>query len=267
MVHFYKYHGTGNDFVIINMTPNSYSLTTEQIALLCDRHKGIGADGLMMLIASEDYDFKMKYYNSDGKEGSMCGNGGRCMLAFAHDMGIIKEQYRFIAVDGEHEGRILKEHATDKLVELKMSDVHETKLLNNNYEINTGSPHYLDFREEVEKLNVLEEGKAIRYSDTYKEEGINVNFVEQNQNHLFVRTYERGVENETLACGTGVTAAAIASSIRQNLSHKNFDIKVLGGQLNVKFQTEDGKSFHSIYLTGPTVFVFEGAINIHKLTC
>lgn len=265
MIHFYKYHGTGNDFIIINMTQNSYSLSTEQITFLCDRHKGIGADGLMLLMTSEDYDFKMKYYNSDGKEGSMCGNGGRCMLAFAHDMGIIKEHYRFIAVDGEHEGRILKEHATEKLVELKMSDVIKTKLLNNNYEINTGSPHYLDFREDVESLNVFEEGKLIRYSDTYKEDGINVNFIEQDENHLFVRTYERGVENETLACGTGVTAAAIASSIRQKFIHKNFDIKVLGGQLNVKFQTENGKSFHSIYLTGPTVFVFEGAINIRNL--
>lgn len=267
MIHFYKYHGTGNDFVIINMTRNSYSLSTEQIAFLCNRHKGIGADGLMMLMASEDYDFRMKYYNSDGKEGSMCGNGGRCMLAFAHDMGIIKDQYRFIAVDGEHEGRILKEGATEKLVELKMSDVNHVKALHDNFEINTGSPHYLDFRGEVEKLNVLEEGKSIRYSNTYKREGINVNFVEQKENQLFVRTYERGVENETLACGTGATAAAIAASIRQNLNHKNFDIKVLGGQLNVKFQTEDGNYFHSIYLTGPAVFVFEGAINILKSIC
>ncbi|NPD84499.1 diaminopimelate epimerase [Lentimicrobium sp. L6] len=262
MIHFYKYHGTGNDFVIINMTKNSFSLTTEQIAFICDRHKGIGADGLMMLLNSEDSDFRMKYYNSDGKEGSMCGNGGRCMLAFAYDMGITKEVYRFIAIDGNHEGRILKEHPTEKLVELKMSDVHETKSLNNNFEINTGSPHYLDFREEVEKLDVVEEGKAIRYSDAYQEEGINVNFVEQKKNQLYVRTYERGVENETLACGTGVTAAAIASSIRQNLIYKNFNIKVLGGQLNVKFETEDGNFFHSIYLTGPAVFVYEGHINI-----
>ncbi|NPD45167.1 diaminopimelate epimerase [Lentimicrobium sp. S6] len=262
MIHFYKYHGTGNDFVIINMTKNSFSLTTEQIAFICDRHKGIGADGLMMLLNSEDSDFRMKYYNSDGKEGSMCGNGGRCMLAFAYDMGITKEVYRFIAIDGNHEGRILKEHPTEKLVELKMSDVHETKSLNNNFEINTGSPHYLDFREEVEKLDVVEEGKAIRYSDAYQEEGINVNFVEQKKNQLYVRTYERGVENETLACGTGVTAAAIASSIRQNLIYKNFNIKVLGGQLNVKFETEDGNFFHSIYLTGPAVFVYKGHINI-----
>lgn len=267
MIHFYKYHGTGNDFVIINMTKNPYSLSREQIALLCDRHKGIGADGLMMLMSSEDYDFRMKYYNSDGKEGSMCGNGGRCMLAFAHDMGIIKKEYRFIAVDGEHEGRILKEHPTEKLVELKMSDVNDSKSFAGNFEINTGSPHYIQFRSNVNKLNVFEEGKSIRYSDTYKEEGINVNFVEQQDNQLFVRTYERGVENETLACGTGVTAAAIASSIHQNLKHKDFDIKVLGGQLNVRFETEDGKNFHSIYLTGPTVFVFEGAINIHQLTC
>lgn len=267
MIHFYKYHGTGNDFIIINMMRNPYSLSTEQIAFLCDRHQGIGADGLMMLMKSDDYDFKMKYFNSDGREGSMCGNGGRCMLAFAHDMGIIKEHYRFIAVDGEHEGRILNEHISEKLVELKMSDVLDVKMINDKYEINTGSPHLLDFRENIEFLNVYEEGKNIRYSDTYKKEGINVNFVEQDENQLFVRTYERGVENETLACGTGVTAAAIASSISQNLNYMNFDIKVLGGQLNVRFKTEDGINFHSIYLTGPAVFVFEGAINIHQSTC
>ncbi len=267
MIHFYKYHGTGNDFVIINMLRNPYSLSTEQIAFLCNRHKGVGADGLMMLLPSEDYDFRMKYYNSDGNEGSMCGNGGRCMLAFAHDMGIIKDQYRFIAIDGEHKGRILKEHTTEKLVELKMSDVEKAKILYNNYEINTGSPHYIDFRENIENLDVFKEGQEIRYSKNYKEAGINVNFVEQNENQLFVRTYERGVENETLACGTGVTAAALASSIRQNLVYKNFDIKVLGGQLNVRFKTEDGIKFHSIYLTGPAVFVFEGAININNLIC
>ena len=147
-------------------------------------------------------------------------------------------------------------------MELKMSDVNQTIVLHENFEINTGSPHFVDFREDINLLNVYEEGKAIRYSDNYKDIGINVNFVEQKENQLFVRTYERGVENETLACGTGVTAAAIASSIRLHLKYKSFDIKVLGGQLNVRFKTEDGKTFHSIYLTGPTVFVFEGDINI-----
>lgn len=261
MLHFYKYHGTGNDFIIINLTNQSLGLSTEQIAFLCDRHKGIGADGLMMLLPSEVYDFKMKYYNSDGHEGSMCGNGGRCMLAFAHDMGIIKDRYHFIAVDGEHEGRILSNDAIEKVVELKMSDVMNIKMIKNHFEIDTGSPHYIEFRKDIEDMDTYAEGKSIRYSPPYKEEGINVNFVVENENQLSVRTYERGVENETLACGTGVTAAAIASAIRQDLMYKNFDINVLGGMLNVRFNSEDARKFTNIYLTGPTVFVFEGTIN------
>lgn len=259
---FYKYHGAGNDFIIFNMMNHLTELSSQQIALLCNRYKGIGADGLMLLLPSSEADFRMKYYNSNGLEGTMCGNGGRCIISFARDMGIITETYNFLTIDGLHHGRILSKNGNEKIVELQMSDVDDIQSINKVMVIDTGSLHYLDFQQEIERIDVYAEGKKIRNSKTFIQEGINVNFIEENQNHLFVRTYERGVENETLACGTGVTAAAIASSIRQNLKYLNFDIKTLGGQLQVRFKSNDGKKFTEVFLTGPAQFVFEGSIDL-----
>jgi len=262
MLHFYKYHGAGNDFIILNMLDNEIKLNSEQIRLLCDRHLGIGADGLMMLLPSEEKDFIMKYYNSDGFEGSMCGNGGRCIISFAYDMGIKKPGYSFMAVDGMHSGRILSVSENEKTVELQMSDVSKVQMLGEDMLMDTGSPHYLQFVEEVESLDVFEKGKAIRYSDAFKKQGVNVNFVKENADELFVRTYERGVEAETLACGTGVTAAAIAAGIRQQFQFTSFNIHTLGGELKLRYQTKNGKDFTNIFLTGPAKKVFEGEINI-----
>jgi len=264
MEHFYKYHGAGNDFILFNQMEHKLELSQEQIAFLCDRNKGIGADGLMMLMPSKEYDFIMKYYNSDGKEGSMCGNGGRCILSFAYDMGIKREDYQFIASDGVHEGRILNKEGNTKTVELKMNDVSNIKVRKSFTEMNTGSPHYIKFTDKIDFMDVVKKGRGVRNSKKYIEEGINVNFVEYKNQKLKVRTYERGVENETLACGTGVTAAAIACSIEQNMKYKNYQIETLGGQLGVKFKSKNGKEFTHIFLTGPAEFVFEGRVEISK---
>lgn len=262
MEHFYKYHGAGNDFILFNFMEHQVELSQEQIAFLCDRNKGIGADGLMMLLPSFEYDFIMKYYNSDGKEGSMCGNGGRCILSFAYDMGIKREEYQFVAPDGVHEGRILQKNKIEKIVELKIRDVSNIQVRKSSIEMDTGSPHHIKLVEDVNEIDVVKEGRRIRNSRKYSEEGINVNFLQYHQQELFVRTYERGVENETLACGTGVTAAAIAASILQDIKYNSFHIKTLGGELQVRFKTNNGKDFHHVFLTGPAKYVFEGHIEI-----
>jgi len=201
-IQFSKYQGTGNDFVIIDNREGNIALSQSQIAFICDRRKGIGADGLMLLGNEKGFDFSMTYYNADGNEGSMCGNGGRCLVQFAHDMGIVKDHYHFIAVDGPHEAT-MDHHGW---VHLKMSEVNAVEQGNNFHVTNTGSPHYIKQVKDINTLDVYNEGKSIRYNDRFSKEGINVNFVEQQQDGLFVRTYERGVENETYSCGTGVTA-------------------------------------------------------------
>ena len=262
MIQFYKYHGAGNDFIMLNLLEEDIILSQGQIKQLCDRHKGIGADGLMLLMASEESDFEMKYYNSDGGEGSMCGNGGRCMVSFAYDMGIVQDDYEFMAVDGLHKAYILEINAKQKQVKLQMIDVDRVSTVNDKMVMDTGSPHYLDFRQDVADIDVYTEGKNVRFSESFKEKGVNVNFVEANGNQLFVRTYERGVEDETLACGTGVAAAAIASSIQQDLKITDFDIKVIGGTLKVTFDSIDEQKFTNIYLTGPAEYVYTGAIEI-----
>ncbi len=259
---FYKYHGAGNDFIVLNCMETPVELSQQQIAQLCHRQKGIGADGLMMLLPSQNHDFEMRYFNSDGNEGSMCGNGGRCIISFAHDMGIVKNHYEFMAVDGLHSGKILAHSGFEKTIELKMADVLVPQKNLNNFQIDTGSPHFVSFFDQIEQVDMVNEGRKIRYSPEFQEKGINVNFVVENGNQLFVRTYERGVENETLACGTGVTASAIASAIRQLLQYKSFDIKTLGGELNVRFETTDGIHFTQVFLTGPAAFVFQGQIEI-----
>ncbi len=257
LLHFFKYQGTGNDFVIVDNRNGLIQLSKEQVALLCDRRFGVGADGLMLLNKHDNYDFEMVYYNADGVLGTMCGNGGRCLTKFAFDQGIQPNTYSFVASDGEHEAII----DANGWIQLKMIDVHEVAFTNEATVLNTGSPHYIKQVSGLSKFDVFTEGKNIRYNDTYSQRGINVNFVEWNDNELFVRTYERGVENETFSCGTGVTAAAIAMSAN-NAGHQETKIRTLGGSLLIKFNKIDAQHFTDVWLCGPASFVYEGQIII-----
>ena len=258
---FYKYQGAGNDFIIIDGRDKKPVLDYLIIKKLCDRKFGIGADGLMILKARKGFDFSMAYYNSDGLEGSMCGNGGRCILAYAQKIGITKKRLHFLAIDGSHEGEIINQENEVSLVRLKMTDVAQFKTSSNYYEIDTGSPHYINFTNKLKSKDVFKEGKDIRNNDLFKEKGINVNFVEEAPDYLFVRTYERGVENETLSCGTGVTASALAYAIKNNIEKGNINIKTLGGNLKVSF-VKKGNVFKDVWLEGPATFVFKGDVTV-----
>lgn len=255
---FYKYQGTGNDFVMIDNRDHKISKNnTKLVRHLCDRKFGIGADGLICLENAEeaDLDFKMVYFNADGNESSMCGNGGRCLVAFAKFLGIIKVSAKFIAVDGPHEAVI-----KDGIISLKMQDVDTVSQNEGFLFLNTGSPHHVVFREGIATMDVKKEGADIRYSDNYKKEGTNVNFVEPvTGNEFSVRTYERGVEDETLSCGTGVTAVAIAAYQSGKTTSQSVDLLVQGGKLNVRFEEKDGK-YSEVWLSGPAEFVFKGEI-------
>ncbi len=255
----YKYQGTGNDFIIIDNRDKNISLTPQQVKNLCHRKFGIGADGLMLLELEPGVDFKMVYYNSDGNESSMCGNGGRCITAFAKFLNIINFDAKFLAVDGLHEAKI-----NDNYVSLKMNDVRDVEVGDDYFFLNTGSPHYVKFITGLEKFDVVTEGKKIRFNDRFNEEGTNVNFVERTEHELFVRTYERGVEEETLSCGTGVTAAALTAAYKGiSTDKKSCLIKTLGGKLNVKFDKVLENTFYNIWLEGPAEFVFEVDLNIN----
>ena len=255
---FYKYQGTGNDFVMIDNRQDTFPKNdTKLIAYLCDRRFGIGADGLILLENHAELDFKMVYYNSDGNESSMCGNGGRCLVAFAKQMNVISDEATFEAVDGLHFATIDK----DGIVSLQMTDVDDIKVENNYTFLNTGSPHHVTLVDDLQNFEVKSEGSKIRYSDLYGNAGSNVNFVKQLENNIFsVRTYERGVEDETLSCGTGVTAVAIAMYKTGKSSSKEINLNVEGGKLKVKFDVENNK-FTNVFLIGPATFVFEGTIN------
>lgn len=257
-LHFYKYQGTGNDFVIFDNRQDKIEFTQKQVAHLCDRRFGIGADGLMLLNSHDQYDFEMKYYNADGRTSSMCGNGGRCLVKFAAEMGIAETDYHFIAIDGEHEARI----ESNGNVALKMNDVSSVESHFNRHVLNTGSPHYVEMVENVMGLDVSEAGRAVRYSDDFKKDGINVNFVQQTAepDKIIVRTYERGVEDETYSCGTGVTASALVNYHNEN-GYNYVCVQTKGGMLNVEFDKTD-EGFKNIWLIGPAIKVFEGEIEI-----
>lgn len=256
-IQFYKYQGTGNDFIIIDNREGKIALNQDQIQQLCERRFGIGADGLMLLNASKEYDFEMKYYNSDGKEGSMCGNGGRCLVKFAYDLGIRKSEYFFNAVDGLHEAEL----DVDGTVSLKMKDVDAIETVHGDFILNTGSPHYVKQVSNVRNVDVFKRGQEIRNSDDFEKEGINVNFVEQEEEDLLsVRTYERGVEDETLSCGTGVTAAAIAFYHNEN-GYNNVRIRTRGGNLSVEYD-RIGDRYENIWLSGPAEKVFAGTVEV-----
>lgn len=256
-IQFSKYQGTGNDFVIIDNRDGNIVLSNAQIAFLCDRKFGVGADGLILLGNATGYDFSMAYYNKDGTEGTMCGNGGRCLVQFAFDHGIVKEKYFFIAIDGPHEISIEK----NGWIHLKMSDVNAVEAGDHFFVTNTGSPHYVQLVKDIKGFDVFNEGKAIRYNERFKTDGINVNFIEFQQDHLFVRTYERGVENETYSCGTGVTAAAITTHLHKIGAHR-VAIQTLGGELAVSFNNLGGGHFNHIWLQGPATFVYNGSIKL-----
>lgn len=258
-IHFYKYQGTGNDFVILDNRQWSYTaLTMDKVKFLCDRRFGIGADGLMLLNQKTGFDFEMKYYNADGRESSMCGNGGRCMVKFAYDLGMHKSKYCFHAVDGPHEAEI----DDDGTVSLRMADVQEIRDYQSDFILDTGSPHYVKIVSDVMDYDVFHRGMDIRYSSEFAKEGINVNFVEQKKaDEIIVRTYERGVEDETFSCGTGVTASALVCS-HNDVGYNDVTVITRGGKLIVEFDKIDENSFRNIWLCGPAEKVFEGEIEL-----
>lgn len=260
-VKFFKYQGTGNDFIIVDNRTNIYSsLKEDQIRRLCDRRFGVGADGFMMLNEKQGYDFEMKYHNADGRESSMCGNGGRCIVKFAYHLGIHKTVYKFLAIDGDHEAEI----DTDGTVSLKMIDVKKIDKLRGDFILNTGSPHYVKIVNDVMDMDVYQKGRDIRYSKDFEQEGINVNFVEQlNDDKIIVRTYERGVEDETYSCGTGVTAAALVSYHNEN-GFNDVGVKTLGGSLSVEFDRREDDTYSDIWLCGPAEKVYEGLVEVKE---
>jgi diaminopimelate epimerase len=257
---FFKYHGTGNDFIIIDNRKGSFEPVMEMIYRLCHRRFGIGADGLMLLEPSSDANFRMRYYNSDGKEGSMCGNGGRCITAFARRIGLIENDAFIEAFDGRHHALIISETDAVTMVKLDMNDVNSIEQREGYFFLDTGSPHHVVFVNALKSLDVVSEGKKIRYGDKYKGVGTNVDFAEQIGDKLFVRTYERGVEDETLSCGTGVTAAAIAwSMINPGIS--NVLIDPPGGALSVSFRENAGR-YSEVCLEGPAAFIYKGELDL-----
>ena len=259
-LHFYKYQGAGNDFIMVDNRDRSVDHHDPKlIAHLCDRRFGIGGDGIMFLQNTESYDFEMVYYNADGQPSSMCGNGGRCIVAFAKYLGVIDNETTFLAVDGPHYAKI---SAAGDWVSLQMIDVDSISRDKDAYVLDTGSPHYVTLSEDLKNKDVYTDGYAIRNNDTYRAKGININFVEPTEQGYFVRTFERGVEDETYACGTGVTAVALAMAKHHNQTgHIDTPIKVLGGDLSIHFDY-DGKTFKDIFLEGPAVKVFEGKLNL-----
>ena len=256
---FYKYQGTGNDFIMVDNRLDSFPKKNMQlIEQLCDRRFGIGADGLILLENHTFYDFKMVYFNSDGNESSMCGNGGRCLVAFAKQLGIIEATAEFEAVDGYHYAKIIG----DDLVSLQMKDVDRIEVHQDYSFLNTGSPHHVQIVSDLKNLDVKTEGAKIRNSDLYGKAGSNINFVHQFENDIFaVRTYERGVEDETLSCGTGATAVAIAMHKTGKTNNNIIDLNVEGGKLKVQFDVDNGK-YTNVFLIGPATFVFEGTIDL-----
>ena len=255
---FYKYQGTGNDFVMIDNRDGIFKKNTTVIEQLCDRRFGIGADGLILLENDKIADFRMVYYNSDGNESSMCGNGGRCIVAFAKKLGIINSETDFIATDGPHYATI----SEDGIVSLQMKDVDTVKQEKNYVFLDTGSPHHVELVDDLKIFDVKNEGSKIRYSELYGKTGSNVNFVKEEKDGVFsIRTYERGVEDETLSCGTGATAVALAMNALGKTTSNTIQLNVEGGKLEVSFK-KSGEKYTDVFLKGPAVFVFKGNLKI-----
>ncbi len=262
-IHFYKYQATGNDFVMIDNRSGQHSFSSDQIKKICDRRFGVGADGVILIEKHASVDFNMVYYNSDGSQ-SLCGNGSRAAVKMASALGMVNGSTSFNAYDGLHEAKLLP----NEIVRLKMGNVNEVKTIGEkDIFINTGSPHFIRFVENLKDYPVFEEGRKIRFSEAFAPKGTNVNFVElQEDNTIFVRTYERGVEDETLSCGTGVTASALAASLKGYTSPVK--IKAMGGELSIEFTPHSSQSvvqsgtFSDIFLIGPAKMVFEGEMEL-----
>lgn len=258
-IHFYKYQGTGNDFIIVDQLKDQYDIPNITIQKWCDRRYGIGGDGLMYLRKDAEVDFQMVYYNADGNESTMCGNGGRCISHLYFKL-TGKSSASFKAIDGMHVSHL----NSDGTVALKMNDVDEINKDGDNHVIDTGSPHFIKSKDDLNELNVEVEGSKIRYNNKYREEGINVNFLSLKKDFIEVRTYERGVEGETLSCGTGVTACALAADIITKGQYlENTKILTKGGQLQVTFRRK-GKGYTDIWLIGPATMVFTGQMKIDE---
>lgn len=259
-IHFTKYQGTGNDFILLDGRELKQKLTSEKIAHLCDRHFGIGADGLMVLTDNKPLDFGMVYFNSDGKESTMCGNGGRCISAYAFSRGVAGKYIRFISVDGYHEAYILDEKSPCYNVRLKMSDASMGTIYPDGYFINTGSPHFVVRCKNSNDVDLISEGRKYRYDSRFAPGGANVNFCQETANGLKVRTYERGVEAETLSCGTGVTASALTMAFIRRRESGVEKIVTKGGDLNVSYKSDGSGNFSDIWLEGAACEVFQGVI-------
>ena len=256
---FSKYQGTGNDFVMLDNLSGQYdSLSINQIQFLCDRRFGVGADGLIKINSNSEVDFEVDYYNSDGSK-SFCGNGARCSVSFAETLGLNVSKTTFSGIDGLHNAT-----KKDGVISLEMLDVSDVISIGNDFVIQTGSPHYIRFVSSIKDVDIVEFGREIRYSERFKEDGINVNIVEiEGDNNLTVNTYERGVEDETLSCGTGVTASVLAYAFQNNLHGSHLiNVKVKGGDLSVSFTQEKSGFFKNIHLIGPGEFVYSGEINV-----
>jgi len=253
---FYKYQGTGNDFVIVDNRNDVFDKkNTKLVATLCDRRFGIGADGLILLENHAEVDFKMVYYNSDGNISTMCGNGGRCLVAFAKEIGVIDVEATFLAIDGFHYAKI-----ENGIVKLQMQDVLDIDTFKNHVFLDTGSPHHVEMRHNIDAIDIQEEGASIRYGEPYNKEGVNVNFVEKINDNIFsVRTYERGVEGETFSCGTGVAAVGIAMNATGKTSNNLITLQTKGGDLKVSFKQE-GIIYKDVWLIGQAKMVYKGEI-------
>jgi len=260
-MHFHKFQGNGNDFILLDNRNNNFDLTAAQVQKICDRRFGIGADGLMLINVSAKYDFKMVYYNSDGNISSMCGNGGRCIAAFSKFIGLVGDEMIFEAWDGLHKAIIESEIIAGKIwdVRLQLADVVDVDKNEDYYFLDTGSPHYVEFVNNTAEIDVATEGKKTRDSERFAPMGTNVNFVEISKDRIFVRTYERGVEEETLSCGTGVTASAIAVFLETG--RKNVPVHTTGGDFTVSFNHDEDK-FTDVWLRGPAELVFEGDMGV-----
>ena len=266
---FVKYHGAGNDFIMVDQRHHQWIQRSDSavVAALCHRRFGIGADGLILLQSHAEHGYEMVYFNADGGESTLCGNGGRCFVAFAKHLGLAGAQFTFLAIDGPHHATIATHPdgtPNHEWVELHMNDVHQIEQINaDTYVLNTGSPHYIKFESDIVSKDMVLEGKTVRYSARFKEKGINVNLVEPTiAQSLYIRTYERGVEDETLACGTGVTAAAIAYVFKNGwVGAQYIPVQAMGGALGVRLYTESGR-FSEIWLCGPAQRVFTGVVGV-----
>lgn len=256
---FEKYQGTGNDFIMLDNRSGQYDwLSIDQVQFLCDRRFGIGADGLIRINKCPGFDYELDYFNSDGTK-SFCGNGARCGLAFSKALGFISSEVSFLGCDGPHRAAL---SATE--FQIDMLPVLAVNRDGDDYVLHTGSPHYVRFVTDVESADMFNEGRRIRYSPSYANEGINVNLVEViNANTIAIRTYERGVENETLSCGTGATACALVWAAKQSLTGEHaLSVKVKGGELKIRFERNENGEFHNVQLIGPAVRVFAGEIDL-----